>query len=71
MPAIGAYDTVKSTNSSMDDTSEHVLDYRSYCLSMSVLFTLKDFLGRSIFVSGGSKEHKNGVLDIVDIAILS
>ena len=30
MPETGAYDTVKSTPSSMDDPSVHVLEYRSY-----------------------------------------
>ena len=34
MPAKGAYDTVKSTPSIVDDPYEHVIEYRSYLLSM-------------------------------------
>ena len=30
IPDTGAYDTVKSNHSSMDDTSENVIQYRSY-----------------------------------------
>ena len=55
----------------MDDPYAHVLEYRSYWLSMSVVFTLKDIMGLSIFVSGGSKDRKNGALKVVDVAILS
>ena len=55
MPATGAYETVKSTTSSMDDTSAHITGYRSYLFSISVVFTLKCILERSIFVSGGIK----------------
>ena len=47
----GVYETVKSTPSSMDDPSVHVLEYRSYLFSVSVVFTLKDILGQSNFVS--------------------
>ena len=36
---------------------------------MSVAFTLKDILVLSIFVSGGSKERKNGALKVLDVAI--
>ena len=36
---------------------------------MSVVFTLKDILGLSIFMSGVSKERKNGALNVVDVAI--
>ena len=71
MPATGAYNTVKSTLSSMDDPSEHVLEYRSYWFSMSVFLTLKDILGLSIFVSGGSKERKNCALKVLDTTIFS
>ena len=67
MPATGAYYTVKSTTSSMDCPSTHVLEYRSYWLSMSVVFTLKDIMGLSIFVSGGSKERKNVAPKVVDV----
>ena len=35
---------------------------------MSVVFTLKDTLGMSIFVYSGNKERKNGVLNVVDVA---
>ena len=58
MPATCAYDTVESTPLSMCDTSVHILDYRSYWLPMSVVFTLKDILGLSIFVSGGDEKSK-------------
>ena len=71
MPATGAYETVKSTTSSMDDTYAHVMGYRSYLFSMSVVFTLKCILERSIFVSGGIKELRNGVLNVVDFSIFS
>ena len=60
------YETVKSTTSSIYDTSSHVMEYRSYYLSMSVVFTLKYILGRSIFVSGGNEERKSGTLYVVD-----
>ena len=55
----------------MDDLSTHVLEYISYWLSMSIVFTLKDILGLSIFVPVGSKKHKNGALKVVDVAIYS
>ena len=71
MPDTGAYDTVESTPSSMDDTSAHVLDYIPYLLSISVVFALKDILGLSIFLFGGNKERKNGALDVVDADIFS
>ena len=38
---------------------------------MSVVFILKDILGLSIFVSGGSDDCKNGSLKVVDISIFS
>ena len=38
---------------------------------MSIVFTLKDILGLSIFVPVGSKKHKNGALKVVDVAIYS
>ena len=38
---------------------------------MSVIFTLKDIMGLSIFVSGGSKDRKNGALNVVDVSIFS
>ena len=55
----------------MNYPSAHVIEYISYWLSMSVVFTLKYIMGMSIFVSGGSKERKNGALKVVDVAILS
>ena len=55
----------------MDDTYAHVIEYNSYWLSMSVVFTLKHILGLSIFVFGGNKERKNGALNVLDVAILS
>ena len=71
MPDTGTYDIVKSTPSRMDDPSAHILEYRSYQLSISVVFTLKDILGMSIFVFGGNKELKNGALNVVDVANIS
>ena len=71
IPATGAYATVKSTPSSIYDPSSHVLEYKSYSLSMSVGFNLKYILGLSIFVFGGNKEHKNGALNGVHFSILS
>ena len=38
---------------------------------MSVVLTLKSIMGLSIFVFDGSKERKNGALNVVDVAILS
>ena len=38
---------------------------------MSVVFTLKDILGLSIFVYGGSDERKNDALKIFYVANLS
>ena len=38
---------------------------------MSVVFTLNDILGLSIFVYGGNEERKNGALNIVDFYIFS
>ena len=37
----GAYETVSSTNSSMDDQSANVMEYRSYLFSTSVVFILR------------------------------
>ena len=71
IPATVVYDTVKSTTSRIYGISAHVLEYISYWLSISVVFTLKYILGLSIFVSSGIKEHKNGALKVVDVAIFS
>ena len=49
---------MKSTTSSTNYPSAHVIEYISYWLSLSVVFTLKDIMGLSIFVSGGSKDRK-------------
>ena len=62
---------MRSTTSSTDDPYPHVLKYRSYWLSMYVVFTRKYILGPSIFVSSGSKERKNGALKVVHVSILS
>ena len=67
----GAYDTVNWNHPRTDDTSAHVLGYRSYLLSMSVVFTLNYILGMNIFVFGGNKEHKNCALNVVDVEIFS
>ena len=71
MPATGAYDTVKSNPSIMDDPYAHFLEYISYWLSMSVVFTPKDILGLGIFVYFGSKESKNCALKVVNVVIFS
>ena len=71
MPDTGAYDTVNSSPSSMYDPYAHVLEYISYWLSISVVFTLKHIMGLSISVSGGSKDRKNGALKVVDFSIFS
>ena len=55
IPENGVYETAESTTSRMDDPYEHVMEYISYWFSMSVVFTLKDILGRSILVSGDSE----------------
>ena len=62
---------MKSNPSRMDDTSAHVLEYRSYWLSMSVILTLKDILGMSIFVYSVSYERKNGSLKVMGVSIFS
>ena len=69
MPATGANGTVKSTPSRTDDPSVYVIEYISFWLSMSVVLTLKEILGMSIFVYCGSKELKNDALNVVDIAL--
>ena len=71
MPSIVSYDTLNSTPSSMDDPYAHVLEYRSYWLSISVFYNLKYMLGLSIFVFGGNEERKNSALNVVDVAIFS
>ena len=53
--ATGVYDTVNSTPSSMDYIFSHFMEYISYLLSISNVFTLKNVLGLIIFVSGGNK----------------
>ena len=62
---------MKSTHSNIYDPSAHVLYYKSYVFSMSVVFTLNDILCLCIFVFGGNKERKKGVLNVVDFAIFS
>ena len=71
MTATDAYNTVKPDPSRKDEPYVHVLEYRSYWLSMSVVSTQKYILGISIFVSGSSKERKNGALKVVDVDIFS
>ena len=65
MSATSEYDSVKPTPSSMYDTSAHVIEYKTYWLSMSVVFTIKDILGLSIFVFGGNNKCENGALNVV------
>ena len=45
MLATGAYNTMKSTLTSMDYSSAEILEYRSNWLSIYVVFTLKYILG--------------------------
>ena len=71
MPATGTYETLNSSPSIMDYPSARALEYRSYWFSISVVFTLKDILGWSIFVSGGNEERKNVSLNVVNFAIFS
>ena len=71
----GVYETVKSTPSSMYDPYLHILKYRSYLNSISVVFTLKDILGQSIFVSNGNENvkmvHWMGIILLSDLKILN
>ena len=53
----------------MDDPYVHVLEYKSYVLSMLVVFTLNGIMGLIIFVFSGNKERKNGALNVVDVEI--
>ena len=55
----------------MDDPSAQVIEWKSYWLSISVIFYLKNILGRNIFLSGGNKEQLIRELKVVDIFILS
>ena len=55
----------------MDYSSAHVFEYISYLLSMAAVFTLKDIPGLSIYLSGGNKERRNDVLNVVDVDIFS
>ena len=71
IPDACAYDTVMSTPSVVYYSSEYVIYYWLYWLSVSAVFTLKYIMGLSIFVSSGSKERKNGALKVVDVAIFS
>ena len=49
----------------------HIIEFRSYLLSMSVVFTVKYILVLSILMFSGNKERKNGKLNVVDVAIFS
>ena len=69
MPATGVYEKVKLTSWSTDYPSEQVIEYMSYWLSISIILNLKYILGQIIFVSGGSKERRNGALNVVDFHI--
>ena len=55
----------------MDYPSAHVLEYRSYWLSISVVLTLNDNLGGSIFFPGENNERWNIALNVVNFSILS
>ena len=54
MLATGAQEGEKLTPSSMDDPSANVFEYSSYQLSISIVLTLNDILGRSILVPGSN-----------------
>ena len=45
MLATGVYLAVNSNTSIMDDTSDQVLQYISYRLSLSIVFTVREVLG--------------------------
>ena len=57
MSTTGAYETVKSTPSIMDETSAQVLEYIPYQLSISIVLTLNEIRRRNIFSSGGNHER--------------
>ena len=71
IPETGTYEILNSTPSRMDDTSAKVLGYRSYLLSMYVVFILKDIIEWSISFSGGGEYIRNGSLNVVDFSISS
>ena len=71
IPATIAYDKAESTSSRTDDLSAHVIEYKSYWLSISVEFTLKDILCLSVIMFCGRKDYKNGALNVVDIDTFS
>ena len=50
-----AYDTVNLTSSRMDNSYVNVLEYISYLLSFSVVYSIKDILGPNIFLFGGNE----------------
>ena len=55
MPEPDAYEAVNPTNSSIYDAFVHVMEYISYLLPMSVVFTLKYIIGSIIVVFGGNE----------------
>ena len=50
-----AYDTVNLTSSRMDNSYVNVLEYISYLLSFSVVYSIKYILGPNIFLFGGNE----------------
>ena len=71
MLGTGEQGTVKSTPSKMYDPYAHVIEQRSYWLSIYIVLNLNDILGRIVFVPGGNDEYSNGALNVVYSAIFS
>ena len=67
----GAWDGDKSNTSMMDDKCAHVLEYRSYWLSIYVVLTLNYILECIIISPVGNDERYNGALNVVDFSIFS
>ena len=55
----------------MDDPYAHIIEYRSYLLSISVVLTINDIIGCSMFFPDCNNEHTNGALNMVYFYIFS
>ena len=62
---------MKSTLSSIIDSSAHVLEQRPYLLSIYVFLTQNKILVHTLSVLGDSYECSNGALNVIDFVILS
>ena len=71
LPATGAYENVKSSTSIINNPHALVLEYILQSLSISVVFTLKQIMGRNIFVSDNNKERLYEATKVVNFSILS